>query len=241
MYNRIKQYQRYKDYYSLKSFEVKGSVLMTVILVSIAIFIIDLYDSFFDYQQDIKQLIITVMGGEFTLLGMSLAGMAIVVSLLSPELMSVIKKVDKNDTINRILSQFEFFALNMGIQISYLFLLQLFIISDVKIAPIGIFLVVLILVSYHFFFNLFYIIALVGACIKLNSIKYKCHDILFSEKTLMDVANEVRIDYLLGVLYKDKNMSKGEMMKELNSLIDRTKLKEKEDVKKYLNHYYKND
>ncbi len=241
MFNRIKQYQRYKDYYSLKSFEVKGSLLVTVILVSIAIFVIDLYDSFFGYQQDIKQLIITIISGEFTLLGMSLAGMAIVVSLLSPELMSIINKVDKNDTVNRILSQFEFFALNMGIQISYLFFILLIIMSDVKIAPIGIFLVVFTLASYHFFFNLFYIIALVGACIKLNGIKYKCHNILFNEKTLMDMANEIRIDYLLEVLYKDKNISKGEIMKELNLLVDRTNLKEKEDVKRYLNHYYKND
>ena len=204
MFRRIKQYQRYKDYYSIKSFEVKASILLTIILVGVAIYIINLYDSFFIYQQDIKQLIITIISGEFTLLGMSLAGMAIVVSLLSPEIMNVINKVDKNDTINRILSQFEFFALNMGVQIVYLFFLLLFIISDIKIAPVVVFWIVVTAVSYHFFFNLFYIIALTGACIKLNSIKYKCHTILFNEKSLMDTANEIRIDYLLEVLYRGK-------------------------------------
>ncbi len=48
-----------------------------------------------NFKIQVQQILLVVVGGEFTLLGMSLAGMAIITAMLSPEFMKPINKVDK--------------------------------------------------------------------------------------------------------------------------------------------------
>ena len=191
------------------------------------------------YQDAIGQIICVIIGGEFTLIGMSLAGMAIIVSVFSPDVLRVINKVDKKDTINRVLSQFEFSAFNLAVQIGYLLFIYLLIASDKNKIDQVYFKVIFGVITYHFFFNLFYIIALIENCIKINEIKNTINKIYEVEKTTVDRANELRIDYILAIVLEEKGISKNDMLKTLYNMIDKTKETNEKELKEYLGRYYR--
>lgn len=238
MFERIKIYKRYKDYYAIRTFEVRMAGILTVIFGLFFCYILDFRELFITFQEDLKQIIVMIISGEFTLLGMSLAGIAIVVSLLSPEELKIIEKVDRNSTVDRVLSQFEFSALNFVLQIVYLIIIYFLITCDREVVREWIFWSVFAVIVYHFLFNLFYVVALVGSCIKMNSIKRKCYRISFNERSLVDAANEIRIEYLLAIILKDKGIEKESFLKKLDEMIDLSKMQNKDEVKKYLKDYY---
>ncbi len=238
MFGRIKRYKRYKDYFSVQTMEVKFAGSLTIIFCLFFEFVLEFREKFVLYITDIKQIFSMIIGGEFTLLGMSLAGLAIVVTLLSPEEMRIIEKVDKNDTINRVLSQFEFSAFNLTIQLVYLFLLYFLFMSDREVMRPLPFWAIVGVILYHFFFNIFYIVALIGSCIKINMIKRDCYKIALKERSVLGVANEIRIDYLLAIVLKDRKIDKNAFLNKLYEIIDTTNEKNKEEVKQYLRKYY---
>lgn len=238
MTERIKKYKRYSDYWALDSMEVKLSLFLTIIFSILLLGVFDFYNSFFEFQDDVKQLLLTIVGGEFGLLGMSLAGMAIITTLFSPDMIATINKIDKNDVINRLLSQYEFSALNLAIQISYFIVLYFSLVSIRNITNKYFFTFVFVVSTYHFFFNLFYIIALIGMCIKINAIKDLCNRVSQSEKSQISVANEVRIDYILAMLLKEREIKRTQMLEDLEKIIDLSNIKNKQEIKDYLKSYY---
>ena len=239
MIKRIKKYTRYRDYYYFKAFEVYGAFGISVIFSALLFSCFNFYDNFDMYQDAIGQIICVIIGGEFTLIGMSLAGMAIIVSVFSPDVLRVINKVDKKDTINRVLSQFEFSAFNLAVQIGYLLFIYLLIASDKNKIDQVYFKVIFGVIIYHFFFNLFYIIALIENCIKINEIKNTINKIYEVEKTTVDRANELRIDYILAIVLEEKGISKNDMLKTLYNMIDKTKETNEKELKEYLGRYYR--
>lgn len=238
MIARIKKYKRYGDYYAIKCFEVKIAILVTVILSYLFVVKLDCYNYFFVYQNDIKQVLLTLVGGEFTLLGMSLAGMAIITAMFSPEVLKIINSIDKNDTINRVLSQFEFSALNLGIQIVYLIVIYLSVASNAKVIIFPAFIICFLITSYHFTFNVFYIVSLIGNCIRINEIKNICTNISMIDKNYVSIANEVRIDYILALILKERGINRESMLKDLFNIIDQSNILNKQEIKEYLSHYY---
>lgn len=238
MFERIKKYKRYKDYFALQSMEVKFAGCLTVIFYLLFYYVLDFREKFYLYLTDIKQILAMIIGGEFTLLGMSLAGLTIVVTLLSPNEMEIIEKVDKRNTIDRVLSHFEFSAFNLTIQLVYLFFLYFIFMSDKNVINALSFWAIFIVTVYHFFFNIFYIVALIGSCIMINTIKRNCYKISLIERPLLGVANEIRIEYLLAILLKDKGIDKKTYLNKLYEIIDKTNMENKEEVKKYLEKYY---
>lgn len=241
MLERFKKYHRYKDYYSLSSIEVKAAITVTIVIMLFIFKVLNFYEIFSIVQEDIKQLIIALLGGEFALLGMSLAGMAIITSLISPEILAVINKIDKEDTINRVLSHFEFSALNLGIQISYFILVYFALVSMREVIEKTLFIICSVIICYHFFFNLFYILSLIGECIKINDIKTEGGKIVSLDKTIFEVANELRIDYMLQILLREKGINKEQFISSLYSLIDKSGISDEYKVKEYLSNYYKVD
>lgn len=238
MFGRIKKYSRYSDYYAVKCFEIKIAIVLTVISSYFFLGKLDFYEHFLEYQDDIKQIILTLVGGEFTLLGMSLAGMAIITGIFSPEALKMINSVDKNDTINRILSQFEFSALNLGIQIAYLLFMYLLIVSNRAVTAFPIFAICFVVTIYHFIFNMFYIVALIGNCIKVNEIKNICTDISSFDRSNISIANEIRIDYILAMLLKERDIKRETMLKDLFNIIDKSNISNRQEIKDYLSNYY---
>lgn len=239
MIERIKKYKRYKDYYTISCFEVRIAILVTISLAGLLLGRLNFYENFVEYQNDIKQILTVIIGGEFTLLGMSLAGMAIITAMFSTESLRIINSIDKNDTINRVLSQFEFSALNLGIQIVYLIALYLIIASNEETTAFPLFLLCFLVVTYHFTFNVFYIIALIGNCIRINEIKNKSNNIALISRSNIEVANEIRIDYILAILLKEKGINRDGMLKDLFNIIDKSKISNKQEIKDYLLSYYR--
>jgi len=239
MVDRIRRYKRYRDYYAINCFEVQSAVFCTVVISYFLLNVLNLYGSFQTYQNDIKQIVSSVVGGEFSLLGMSLAGMAIITSIFSQDTLRIINMIDKNDTINRVLSQFEFFALNLAFQIIYLIMLYLVIASDKGVIAKTKFVLILVGIIYHFCFILFYIISLIENCIRVNELKNVCNKITTVEKSNIDIANELRIDYLLALVLKEHSIDKEKMLDVLFDMIDKSNLQQNQDIKKYLRDYYR--
>lgn len=238
MIERIKKYKRYKDYYTLSSFEVKWSICITVVTIVFLNCVLDFYQRFFSYCEGLKQIIMVMTGGEFTLLGMSLAGIAIVVALFSSEELKILEKVDKNDAINRVLSQFEFSAMNLSLQIIYLLIIYLILFNTKPVVAFWIFWGIIGLVMYHFCFNILYIVVLVGACIKLSSIKNKCNKIFQNDYSTIDMANEIRIEYLIKMILSNEGINRDKFLKDLFTMLDESQVKNKEEIKNYLKHHY---
>ena len=60
------------------------------------------------------------------------------------------------------------------------------------------------------------------------------------EKSLPDIANEIRIDYLLALILKTNRMDREEFITSLDDMIDSSDVNEKEALKRYLHSYYRN-
>ena len=235
---RIIKYHRIRDYCHIKSLEVKFATGFTL-LFCLSCFFLQVYENFALYESIMSSLLLGIIGGEFALLGMTLAGMAIITSLVTPEIIEVIEKNDnRRDVIGRLMSQFEFSAFNLIFQISYFILLILFIHSTLLLCNQVIFYIIFSLVCYHLFFNIFYILALIGNCIRFFAIKNKCYKLLHIEKTRMDLANEVRIDFLLSIILEEKHIDRNQMLEYLDEMIDKSRLIEKKELKTYLHNYY---
>lgn len=237
MIKRIRRYGRYRDYYALQCFEVRAAVFCTLV-ISLLFNNLKLYELFQTYQNDLKQIISTVVGGEFSLLGMSLAGMAIITSLFTPEMLNLVNSLDKNNAVGRVLSQFEFFAFNLAVQMVYLVVIYLTISSDEVLISKKYFFTIFIAVIYHFCFNIFYIISLIGNCIEINEIKNLCNKINTIKKSDVDIANEVRIDYILAMLTEERNIEKTTLINDLFKIIDKMNITNPEEIKNYILNYY---
>ena len=238
MIDRIKRYKRYRDYYALSSFEVRSGIACAVIISWLFFDKLEMYELFQLYQSDLKQIISVIIGGEFSLLGMSLAGMAIITSIFSQDEIKIINSIDKSDTINRVLFQFEFFALNIGFQMIYLIAIYLMLTSNKLLIDKIWFVTIFLVIVYHFCFNIFYIISLIENCIKINEIKGVCTKIATVEKSNVDIANELRIDYILKIIIEERNIDKARMLDDLFEMLDKTNIQNPQKIKDYLQNYY---
>ena len=57
---------------------------------------------------------------------------------------------------------------------------------------------------------------------------------------MMDTANEIRIDYILAIILKERGVKRDVFLNEILQMVDKSNLKEGEDLKKYLYSYYNN-
>ena len=83
-----------------------------------------------------------------------------------------------------------------------------------------------------------YIVSLVGSCISLSSIKNQCYKISQNAHSVIDLANEIRIEYLLKIVLANSGINRHKFLQELFSLLDESQVKNKEEIKDYLRHRY---
>ena len=131
-------------------------------------------------------------------------------------------------------------SFNFGVQISYFILIYFALISKREVIEKIPFIICSTIICYHFFFNLFYIISLIGDCIKINEIKTQSKQIASYEKTFYNIVNELRIDYLLALSLKEKGIKREQLLKDLYVMIDKSNLDDKPNIKEYLCNYYGN-
>lgn len=237
MFDRIKKFNRYQDYYAFSSLEVKMAILFSVIFIVVERQL-EIYENIYEYSEPLMNLILYIISGEFCLFGMVLAGMALVISIITKSMRVQMKKQDKEDMSERILSQFEFSAFNLVLQIIYLFIVYLFLSSKIQVIDKKYFIFINIVILYHLFFNMFYVLQLIGNCIKINNIKEKCDKIDKVDKSLLDVANEIRIDYILVILLKEKNIKRDDFVKAIDEIIEKGNYSDSKSLKEYLHNYY---
>lgn len=238
MFERIKKYKRYRDYITISTLEVKCAIICTL-LFCISERLLDIHKNIQEYSDILTNLILYIISGEFCLFGMVLAGIALVVSMITESMRKQMRKQKLSDLSERILSQFEFSAANLVVQIIYMIIIYLTLASDKVVLNKKEFYIVFILVVYHLSFNIFYILQLISNCIKLNSIKEKCETINRIEKSLLDSANEIRIDYILAILLNERNINRDDFLKKIDEMIEQGNYKNSIELKEYINNYYK--
>lgn len=237
MSSRIIQNKKWKDIYNIKEIEVKIALIITVILLSSAVFL-DFHHEFITIQDDIKTIITIFLGGLLAMLGFVLAGIAIVISLFDKKMISFLQRIKKENAILQILVSFEFSAFFVAITI--LFLTGLYIVISLSEPVLGkvLFYVIFSVSIYSVLFNIFYIIALIGNCIRIYQLSIQFNEIDYLERSLIDEVNEIRIDYILNSIGNMSGTSR-ENLKE--SIVEFTKCsnnKSKDSIIKYLEKYY---
>lgn len=238
MIEQFKHYEKWKELYRFNSIEAKIAIFSTSIFFILFLFGINLYENFLYMQKSISDFLLCIIGAEVGLLGIALAGMAIVTGMLDAETLAIINKVDEKDTVNRVLTSFAFLALNYIIQILYLVILYFCIISPAVLISKVPFLIIAIIIVYHFSFNIAYTLGLIGNCISLNEVKSNCNKITKLNKNIFEAANEVRIEYLIANLAHDKEINSEVILSDLIKIMERYEYPDKEELLKYLKRMY---
>ncbi|MBP2240331.1 hypothetical protein J2Z40_000886 [Cytobacillus eiseniae] len=237
IFGRFKENQKWDDYINFKSFECRMSLIVTIIMI-LSFKYLDVYTKFDLYLTPLQNITVYVAQALIGMLGIILAGIAIIVSVLNKDSLNSIEKVNGKGKVQRVLISFEFLTFNIGIGIFLFFLLNLILYSHQELIPVLWFYLVLAISSYFLAFIIFYTISLTGNCIRVFYINDLYSSILDKEKSIYEIANEVRVDYLLYSLHKASNLSPQELLDDLDEFVDSSNIPNKEVIKKYLKNYY---
>ena len=90
-----------------------------------------------------------------------------------------------------------------------------------------------------FFFNIFYTVSLVGNCISLHKIKNLYDDIELERTTLIELLNDVRIDFILAQIGELRKKDPKDIVEERIQTVKQSSIEEKEALLKYLEEHYK--
>ena len=209
-----KKKNRVIDLINIKEWEIKWAIITTVVLGLVFIYI-DFYKDFNIYENCVRDLLMCTLGALIGLLGFSLSGIAIIVSLFSAKEKNLINRINGKDKIVDILTSYSFLAKNIGIQCFVLITIYFLISSSRPLINGIVFYVCVALEIYHIAFIIYYTIALVKNCIELYRIKGVYSGIENVEKSIHDKVNEVKIDYIFSTLINNYGCSKDEIISKL--------------------------
>ena len=232
-----KERNRFYDLFDLKEWEVRWALGVSVFLL-LFFLVINFYNDFLQYNESISNVIICFVGAMLGLLGFALSGMAIIVSLFTKEETANISAINGENTITDILSSYSFLAKNIAIQCLALFLLYFLNESNADIAPILLFYTLVWIELYHVVFIILYTVALVKNCIELYKIKNIYSKIDRVQRSIHDVVNEVKIDYIFSTLINIYGFSQKEVIDNLLTFVEDSNIQNKESVIKYIKSQY---
>jgi len=199
-------------------------------------YFLDIYSDFQYFQDGIKNVCLYIASSLIGLIGILLAGMAFITSLLSEDKRIIINKVSKPGSIESILVSFEFLAFIIGIQVFEFFFIYLAIHSPKEIITELLFYLVAFMSIYFFTFTIFYTISLIGNCVKLHSIVNDIDKVTYSKNNLISKANEVRIDFILKLILDTTDSQN--FVEELEKYVINSNIEHKEAIKMYFRNYY---
>lgn len=232
MFKDFTAYGKWRDYYNIKNLEVRFSIVVSSIFLLILEYL-DFYENFSNYEEMVKNLLLYSIGGMFGLLGFSLSGIAIVISIFGIE--DYIRFKNK-EIMKKVMSSFVFLAFNIGCAIFLYFIYYLFINSGRNKLQFCSFEIVLFIYIYSISFLIFYTVALVRNCVWLFQIKVGSNE-TENGYTKAEL-NEIRIDAILSTM-NENNMADGdEMMKLFEHYISKSSIKNKENAISYLEKRY---
>lgn len=164
--------------------------LKNAVEVKIA-FVISLFSIFFGlyvnayniFQKSItliQDIILCFIGGYFGLMGLVISGLAIIISLFNVNELVVIDQINK-DAIGKekknsidYINNFYYSIAQIAFLIVLNFFVLLLVSSDLKIINEKLFYVCIFIYIYLFVYNLFYVVFLSKACLKLFELKKVC-------------------------------------------------------------------
>ncbi|MYL35541.1 hypothetical protein GLW08_11840 [Pontibacillus yanchengensis] len=234
--DRFSTNKKWKDYINIRSFECKASLIISILLV-FAFYLFDMYGSFDTYVEVLQDITLNIIQALISLLGIIIAGVAIIFSALNKEVLATIKKINPTASIQTIFISFEFLAFNIGIGIMIFLLLHFSLYTSFELVPEIVFYILLSFFLYFFTFIIFYAISLISNIIRLFYITDTYSNINDYENSVHYEANEIRIDFILNSIMKDR-ISKEEFIKQLFEFVERSNSDNKEEVKKYFRDYY---
>lgn len=217
--------------------EVRLSFAFTCIII-IGFVHIELYTDFYLFQDKICSLIELIIGSFIGLLGFSVSGIAIIVTLFTKEETFLISQINGNDSIERILGSYKFLSESLAIEIIYLIVIDFCISSNNNLITAKVFWLLVSVGIYHFCFNIFYLIALIKNCIELYKIKQIYGEIQNVNFTSQNERNEARIDFILATLMNICKCSQEDLSKELINYVKRSSMENKDDLIKYFSERY---
>ena len=153
--------------------------------------------------------------------------------------MRIIKKSNNEEKIEKILLSFQFLSFNLALGIFFSFLLDFLIFSEKNLVSVYVFYLIFFIYSYFVFFNIFYTVSLVGNCISLYKIKNLYDDIELERITLIELLNDVRIDFILAQIGELRKKDPKDIVEELIQTVKQSSIEEKETLLKYLEEHYK--
>jgi len=225
------------DLINMKEWEVRWSLAVSMIIFAVLVSI-GFYRDFNNFEEITKTLITCMLGAMVGLIGFSLSGIAIIVSLFSKDEVSSIDRINGKGMIDTVLFTYSFLAKNIGVQCLIMAVLLFLLSSKLPIIPEAPFYLFTILEVYHIVFIVLYTIALIENCIKLYRIRNIYSEIGSTEKTIHDQVNEIKIDYIFSTLINNYDCSTEEVIGELLSFIEASNLGNKDVIVNYVKNQY---
>lgn len=220
----------------IKQPEVKWAASVSLLL-EILFIAFSLYHNFDLYQDSICSLIECIIAGLIGLIGVAIAGIAIVIALFTSEQISLIDKLKKG-AFENLLYDFKWFSVVSAVETA-IFIAIIFVIkSPYPIAPQVVFYVLSFLLVYGVFYLLFYACALIGNFIKMSHLKCSLDTLLNQTKSIPVTALEFQIDFLVSKLFHKDKQSAREFYNELVDCLEKSSAKNKDEILEYIKERY---
>lgn len=225
------------DFFDFSEKQVKVSIIMSVLLEGFVMF--EIYKNFHQYIDMIKDLLLEILGGYIGLLGFTLSGIAIITALFSKENFDTIQASESIQKLfSRNIDRFFYLTKVIGICILILVISYVAICSDKKILPWYFFLIWTLVLIYAITFSITYTINIVKQIIKLYRFKNKLDEIENVKRTILDDANEIRIDILIKVLHEQFGLDEKAYYNILMKLTENAEFENKNEVLDYFKNHY---
>lgn len=216
--------------------EVVKAALFSVLL-TVFFKLIDFRAVFLSNIEPVKSLLLTLIGGLIGLFGVSIAGIAIALSMFTSKEIRTINDL-QDDSFFKILKTFSHFAYDIVLCIILFIGIFLLLLTDFPAPPTLIFYAATILISYYLLYILFYGWALLGNYVSLSSIRDTIGKIEAAEKSKFDSFNELGLEQLVEIIYRGSGQESKSFYRTLLQAIKSSSLSQKEELIEYIEKRY---
>lgn len=217
--------------------EVKWAAGVSIILTGL-FFAFPIYSDFATYEDEICSLIQCIIAGAFGLIGVSIAGIAIVITLFTVEQIQMLEKLQAG-AFDDLLYDFKWFALIASLEIS-VFVATLFIIrSPYPLVPKPAFYLIVFVLIYSVFYLVFYGYSLIGNFIKMSKLKQSLSTIPDQIKSTPVQAMELQLNFLVSKLVKGNKDDAKLFYTELIEIVEESSISNRDEIAKYLKEHHR--
>lgn len=168
------------EIFNLKSKDTIFSILL-MLLTLVFFSNIDIYNEFNNYKSMLQTLSLTAIQSFISLIGIIIAGLAIIISVSTKEFRDLSKKIEKNKGLKNVLNSFKLLSIITGIAVVILLMFHILLFNNYSVSNF-VFYLFTSLASYLFYFVIFYTISLIIIIIDLYDVFSVYDEILDQEK-----------------------------------------------------------